>query len=198
MSDKNFFDSFFLSCTEIWPSSWSHCFLYLPGALYISFHGYFSQIICCMSCISSWCLPLRRPGLTQVISQDLIISVCSSFVYNSPILKTIHMSISRWTDKQFMPDWKQWKTVQSWSEWELITKRCDVTDGYKKCYVKWKEPDAKENMTYGFIYVKLYQRQILSVSTERRLVLAWDRIFSLLEYCLYNQYFDSDSVYWAK
>lgn len=92
----------------------------------------------------------------------------------------------------------QTETMEDYSvmEWrELITERWDVMDGYQKCYAKWKEPDAKGYLMYGLIYMKLHQRQIWSILTERRLVLAWDRIFMLLEYCLYNQYFDSDSVF---
>lgn len=96
---------FLLSCTEIWPISWSHCFLYLPDALYIFLHVYFPQLIYCMSCILSWCLPVRAPGLTQIISQDWIINVYSSFVYDNPKLETIEMSISRWMDEQFVSAW---------------------------------------------------------------------------------------------
>lgn len=106
MTDKTFCDSFFLSCTEIWPLLWSRSFLYLPvyflpsyiflyipsyilpSFLYIFLCVYFPQLIYCMSCISFSCLPLRGPPLTQVISQNLVISVYSSFVHNNLKLET--------------------------------------------------------------------------------------------------------------
>lgn len=57
------------------------------------------------------CLPKRNK--THLL-KDLNFNVCSSFIHNGPILKTIQMSVNRWLNKQMTEipqcNFKKWAT----------------------------------------------------------------------------------------
>lgn len=59
---------------------WSDGFLCPPGVLHVFLPVFLPQLILHRYHISSWGLPLSRPWLSQVISQDMFISVYSHFM----------------------------------------------------------------------------------------------------------------------